>query len=392
MSKILLSSICCCACLLNIDLTQSFSSPSISAISTIHTANIIGSSSSSSSIGTPSRLLVLLEGHRAFSDFNRKARHGDSLRRSGGRYYNRNILRLDSTAVVSPTAEPSPPELLVLEDHLESGSTTILDKQGSNLDIVDSYPLLGSNELSPVRLKNGQIMGKYAYRLGLPMELTTSLESFLKVSGIDDMFRVLLTQTPLDPDESILVSNEINGQDCVWNVQRPRAHWRNNMHWIAPAGEGAQQQLLDALYHGGSFDRILEAIGKEFGMKKEDIVIHHAFFIGVSCASNSYTHQDFANTDGRGFTMLIPIRLVQGKNGEELPELGFQNDERTVYGWYKYRKGEAALVGDGTWHVTADCDYSDAKDYRICANVYICHKNHPINSATNSKGVYTKKN
>lgn len=265
--------------------------------------------------------------------------------------------------------------------------------------MVDNLPELMSHELTPVRLKDGTEVGKYAYRIGLPPSLTKSLESFLVSSGIQDMFRVLLTQNPLNPDESILVEKEMNGKDCLWNVQRPRAHWKNNMHWISPAGEEAQKQFLDALYSGG-FENTLKAIGKEFGIMgdDEDMTIHHAFFIGVSRASNSYTHQDFVDTGGRGFTMLIPLRLVgeeeeehddQGMT-EKRPELGFQNDAREFYAWYKYKIGEAALVGDGTWHVTADCDYTSTKDYRICANIYVCHRNHPIHEATNSKGVYVK--
>lgn len=332
-----------------------------------------------------------------------------------------NGIRVDDKHIIRTTINTSA--------SISSSSTTFDINSGHSSDhhhhiVIDNLPLLDSDELAPIRLRNGAQVGKFAYRIGLSTSLTKYLESFLESSGIHDMFRVLLTQNSLDPDESILVENETNGKDCVWNVQRPRAHWKNNMHWISPAGEEAQNQFLDALYSGG-FAKTLRAIGKEFGFGEDDMTIHHAFFIGVSRASNSYTHQDFVDTGGRGFTMLIPLRLVGGKhayaedydnnnvnnqqgktNGDRydddgdridntiiktIPELGFQSDALDFYAWYKYKIGEAALVGDGTWHVTADCDYTFTNDYRICANIYVCHKNHPIHEAINSKGVYVQR-
>jgi len=251
--------------------------------------------------------------------------------------------------------------------------------------IVSTNDVLGPNKLSKVRLNSGLAIGKYAYRLGLSERLTSQLTHFLEESGIRDTFRVLLTQNSLEPGEHLslpLNMNNSKNSEHLWNIQRPRSHWSNNMHWIAPANTNAQNAYLETLKRGG-FDFALESIAKQFGMKKDEIIIHHAFFIGVSKATSSFVHQDNPDSGGRGFTVLIPLRLVEYSGSE----LAFQTDNRENEAWYKYRMNEAVLVGDGTWHKTADCDYQEMNEYRICANIYVCHKGHPINNATNAKGV-----
>ncbi len=261
-------------------------------------------------------------------------------------------------------------------------------------------------------------IGKFAFRQGLPKMLTTKLQQFIagggggtrtndsSVTSIDEMSRVLLTIQPLEPGETLKIntscgeetseSQNHHHQQQEWNIQRPRSHWFNNMHWIAPANEVAEQAFRDLLQKGGFDQIVLRGIAEEMNFDVNDLFIHHLFFIGVSHASNSYTHVDFDDTNGRGFTVLFPLRLP----GDDEPELGFQernnngnNDGKDTkndngwYGWYKYKMDEAALVGDGQWHVTADCSYRN--DYRICANIYVCHKSHPILQATNVKGVYS---
>lgn len=243
---------------------------------------------------------------------------------------------------------------------------------------------LAPNQLSKIRSIEGLEVGKFAYRLGLPENLTTELSDFLDKSGIDEMFRVLLTMNALEPGESLSVpSSTVDGEneDLVWIAQRPNNHWSNDMHWIASGNQNSKEKYLDILSRGG-FNETLAAIGETFGMQKDEMMIHHAFFIGVSKASDSYTHQDFKDTDGRGFTLLIPLRLVRNKG----PELAYQDSETNLYTWYKYVMNECALVGDGTWHKTANCDYTETNEYRICANIYICHKDHPLNGVSNTKG------
>ena len=265
---------------------------------------------------------------------------------------------------------------------------------------VDNRKPVENCKLEPLQLKNGTKLAKYAYRQGLPPPLTRELRNLMtnedemydysgiqrsgndKSNSIYEMFRVLLTMQSLEPGETLKVTDDSNGNQ--WNIQRPRSHWANNMHWIAPANEVALNAYHDALRRGG-FDQVLEELGTTFNLK--NLGIHHMFFVGVSNASTSYTHIDFDDTDGKGFTMLIPLRLPS-THGDDC-ELGFQNDDRSWYAWYKYKEHEAALVGDGVYHVTADCDYSDNDEFRICANIYVCDKSHPINEATNSKGVYS---
>jgi len=318
---------------------------------------------------------------------------------------------------VTVTIPPSP-------DHDDQKKEDTEGVGGMKKFTVDSGD---TNNRNPNESQSNTIrVGRYAYRQGVSSRLTASLQNLLRDTGMDETFRVLLTQNSLEPNESLCIvatdgdndGDDDNKTTSEWNIQRPRSHWSNNMHWIAPSDENAQRMYMDALERG-EFDTMLTEIAREFGglmdmdrednddsdgtkrQRHHDWSIHHAFFIGVSHAEQSYTHCDFEDTDGKGFTMLIPLRLVGDHDNDEnisathnsnaKPELGFQNDDREWYAWYKYRYGEAALVGDGTWHVTADCDYRDCGkgDYRICANIYICRDDHPIHATINTKGVYT---
>ncbi len=298
------------------------------------------------------------------------------------------------------------------------------DNDEQKNDVEEANFIVNSNRIANHHLAESQFdirrVGRYAYRQGVSSKLTASLQNLLHDTGMDETFRVLLTQNALEPNESLCIVANDNDSDrgnrSEWNIQRPRSHWSNNMHWIAPSDENAQRMYMDALERG-EFDKMLTEIAREFGgmmddmdvddgdetkRRRHDWSVHHAFFIGVSHAEQSYTHCDFEDTDGKGFTMLIPLRLVGDhddddentrvtRNSSAKPELGFQNDDREWYAWYKYQYGEAALVGDGTWHVTADCEYRDRRrgDYRICANIYICRDDHPIHATTNTKGVYS---
>ena len=288
-----------------------------------------------------------------------------------------------------------------------SAPATVSTSTSFNLDVekeakVDAGQIIGKHDignnvdnrkpvekcnLEPLKLKDGSRIAKFAYRQGLPPSLTRELRNLManeydNSNSVNEMFRILLTIQSLEPGETLKATDDSNGNQ--WNIQRPRSHWANNMHWIAPANEIALNAYNDALTRGG-FDQVLEELGKTFNLT--NLGIHHMFFVGVSNASTSYTHIDFDDTDGKGFTMLIPLRLpsIDGVDCE----LGFQNDDRSWYAWYKYKEHEAALVGDGVYHVTADCDYSDNDEFRICANIYVCDKSHPINKATNEKGVYS---
>eukprot|EP00978_Attheya_sp_CCMP212_P026616 scaffold87961_cov48-Attheya_sp.AAC.1 len=136
---------------------------------------------------------------------------------------------------------------------------------------------LAHGELSPATLVDGTRISKFGYRVGLPPQVSDELRNFCDRSGITDCFRILLNQHALDPKDTFITTLG----DVEWNIQRPASHWNNNMHWISPAGEEAQEKYLEVLGAGG-FDMVLENIGKYFGW--EGIVAHHLTFIGVSHA------------------------------------------------------------------------------------------------------------
>lgn len=238
------------------------------------------------------------------------------------------------------------------------------EAQLQTLQIVGNDPL-GPGELAPATLVDGTPICENGYRVGIPPGVSHELRSFCDRIGITERFRgLLLTEQPLVPGTT--VTTTLGGD--AWNTQRPRTHWNNNMHWISPADEDAQEKYLQALGRGG-FDKVLDGIGTYFGM--DGIVAHHLTFIGVSHAVDSFTHADFIQTDGKAFNIIIPLILAT----DPPPELGWESDDREFYGWYNYEQDVAALLGDDAYHVTADCDYRKGNEFRMAATVYICDVN-----------------
>jgi hypothetical protein len=224
---------------------------------------------------------------------------------------------------------------------------------------------LKPNEIAPITIaETGQIATKYGYRMGVPEKLTSVLQTYCDKMGITKAFHSLLLEglsLKAGADEYV----RFNGDK--WYVQRPEKKWTSNMHWISPADDRAQFRYLRALSDGG-FDEFLAKVGEYFGM--DGLVCYHLTFVGVSHSEKIYLHYDNKRTGGKVFNVIVPLRLAS----ETGPELDVRADDGTVAG-YRYKLGEASLIGDDAYHGTAAVDYREAGEMRMAATIYIADVN-----------------
>ena len=137
------------------------------------------------------------------------------------------------------------------------------------------------------------------------------------------------------------------------------------MHWLSPNDEEAQIDFLKMLGSSG-FDEVVSAIGRQFGLR--GLQCYHLSFMIVSQCSKGFVHKDFTDPGGKVFNVIIPLVLAN----DTKPELYVtEGDEFAQKGGYRYEYDVAAVMGDETYHGTAEADYTHAKEMRLVASVYM---------------------
>ena len=212
---------------------------------------------------------------------------------------------------------------------------------------------------------DGVPITKNAYIIDLPKNLLTELRAYADRMGITDMYHGLVMDgQPLPQGGERPV--KFNGYN--WMIQRPKSHWKSNMHWTSPADEDAHDDYLRVLSDGG-FDEVLQKVGSYFDL--DALSAYHLSFIGVSHCQKGFVHADVNNSGRKAFNMIIPLHLQQDEGGELMekhPELEIVSDDETVTKLYKYEYHTASMVGDGALHATAQ---TEGRGMRMAATVYI---------------------
>ena len=236
-------------------------------------------------------------------------------------------------------------------------------------------PLLQPNEVTPIIWRtNSKLVTQWAFQIGLPTELISSLLEYCDELGITDLMREYTTTKPIEAKEVGHNGNFLNltkkkshdddgGSDnrtYSWYVQRPERKWQSNMHWISPANELSHEDYLRILSRG-NFDSVLKAIGEALHIPS--LVVYHLTFIGVSYSDAGFAHHDTTTTKGGVYNVIIPLLLEDDEDDSGVgstvgPELILWDDTNgDMRGGYKYRIGVGAMMGDDAIHGTAECDY-----------------------------------
>ncbi|KAL9181996.1 hypothetical protein ACHAXT_012339 [Thalassiosira profunda] len=227
-------------------------------------------------------------------------------------------------------------------------------------------PKLEQGELFPFVWRDSSTqVTPFAFLVGVPPELTTTLLEYCKGLGITDALRFLTLDDPLDPGENHFFELKDGNE---WYSQRPPSKWTSNMHWISPADERTHEEYLKVLARG-NFDVVLDAIGRYLDL--ESLAVYHLTFIGVSHSEKGFMHRDTHDTGASVYNVIIPLILE-----DSTPELAMlDDDDANKKGALKYSLGTAAMMGDDAMHGTEACDYRSTKGMRLAATVYIADIN-----------------
>lgn len=230
---------------------------------------------------------------------------------------------------------------------------------------------LQPNAIEPVRWgRSRKQAARGAYRMGLSPDLAPGILAYLREIGLFDTFVDLLYSNPLDYTKR--TNKRLNLQDKEWFVERPLDYNVFDMLFFIPATHHAHNDFLKALGRVG-FDRVLDAIGTYFGW--DGITCVHVSLLGLSQSDTTKNrmHQDYDDTGGKAFNLLIP--LIMPKESTD-PELVIEDPDDSVLGNYKYRYNEGVMVGDEARHATRQgVNYRETNEYRFFASVYVADAN-----------------
>lgn len=226
---------------------------------------------------------------------------------------------------------------------------------------VDKAPSnLASGHILPM-MWEGEQLSRNAFRVGLPPQLLGELRGYADRMGITEFYRGLVVfGEPYQPGQNGMVRFE----GFNWLIQRPKSHWRSNMHWTSPADEEAHNDYLTVLSSGG-FDQVLEAIGEHFGL--DGLSAYHLSFIAVSHCEKGFIHADVSESGRKAFNLIIPLILSDDTG----PELEILSDDESKTRHYQYEYNVASMVGDDALHATAACDYRLNGVMRMAATIYV---------------------
>jgi hypothetical protein len=152
--------------------------------------------------------------------------------------------------------------------------------------------------------------------------------------------------------------------DGTWWCRRFPPHWESNMHYCTPDDDEANAQFMNALSSAG-FDAVVSGLGSFFNLKS--LTLNYPSFIAVSKCSSSFMHSD-SNFEGL-FNLIFHTNHSVIGSPPEL-NLGDWSDPSVIVP-YGYEKNAGILLGRNGMHGTAPVDYTDSKQMRMVASVYM---------------------
>ncbi len=140
-----------------------------------------------------------------------------------------------------------------------------------------------------------------------------------------------------------------------------------DMVWIDPADEQCFESMLSVLRRG-NFDVVLEAIGKEFDLDSLMVTGIGPIFLSYFEHDSEYkqVHADLREAKGSFYNVVVPLYIPEG--GASL-YVGDDDGDRVLPIQMRYNHG--IVLGGGTFHGTAECDYREQRDVRLSVAIYL---------------------
>jgi hypothetical protein len=221
-------------------------------------------------------------------------------------------------------------------------------------------PSLVPGQVEAVRLTNGESLGTYHHRVGLPRHLSSTMAQWAKDLGL---FNLLIRYVTNDSYSLPPMGEERNTfHGGRWWSRRFGKGWQSNLHMMSPDDDEATEQIHAALYQAG-IDQVLQGVGRHFNLTS--LTGYFPCFLVVSHCTYAHVHWD---TDyPTMFNLILPLHQVVG---DDTPELVLADDQQIRHVPYKYETEAGILLGKDGMHGTAPTNYRDGNgSYRIAMSI-----------------------
>ena len=254
---------------------------------------------------------------------------------------------------------------------LRSGPTMVEPRALSNKkeESEDLLSLLLPSSLEPgaispfaEHLDESQV-NEHAQYVGLPPQLTTELEAFVKESGLFEAIQAV----PYEDNPSWkTLHNQVfelkgnrRGQFAVASHDEGsnKANSDSDIHWLDAVNEEALDETLDALERGG-FDVVLEAIRTEYKSNGLQVYDVDFFVVTRSSGGNGHVEDSESNDDTSTLRLMIPL---------------FEHRNCIVPAGLSQNIG-ILLPGD-TYYSTEGCDLRLKKGFEVAASIHLADVN-----------------
>jgi hypothetical protein len=190
--------------------------------------------------------------------------------------------------------------------------------------------------------------------------LTETMLSYVETRNTYDLCRDLVEGNSLRGGGSDM---HLSGS-LTFDIKHPFGQDMTNMHWISPADDATQQDMLRHLGVGG-FGDILQEFGLYFPYLTK-LVCYQLSFLVVSQCFLKWPHADLSSNGSTAWNVLFPLVLVE----DSCDELVVYSNNKKVSATVKYQLGTAVVLGDGGIHATNEVNYSGGS-FRLMASVYV---------------------
>ena len=219
---------------------------------------------------------------------------------------------------------------------------------------------LEPGDISPFadHLDDSQV-NEHAQYVGLPPQLTTELEAFVKESGLFEAFQAV----PYEENPSWeTLHNQVfelkgnrRGQFAVASHDEGsnKAKSDSDIHWIDAVNEEALDETLDALERGG-FDVVLEAIRTEY--ESNGLQVYDVDFFVVTRSSGGNGHGDDSESNDDTSTLRLMIPLFE--HGNCIVPVGLSQNI-------------GILLPGVTYYSTKGCDLRLKKGFEVAASIHL---------------------
>lgn len=217
-------------------------------------------------------------------------------------------------------------------------------------------------ELKMLQYSDGREVDPFAFRIGLPANVTNHLRRFILDMGITKVVQDIMNDGEYDPGQN--ETERILGKK--WFIYRP-PNKESNAHWMYPKDEKAYDHVLRVM-GDGNFYVALDSIGQHFGL--ESLTVYSVGLVAISYCETMCEQEYLHDVGNKTFNLLIPLNL-HTKNATMSQHYIHDRDDPNVTVAAKYEYDVAIGVGDGTKHAVCDCDFEETGGVRLMASIHI---------------------